>query len=105
MTSWIERGTARRLAACAVLGAVACGGAGGIDGKYYNTQSGEFAMELKDGKVLSAQGLEGAKLSYKVEGDSVIFDDASTPEPADLVLKIGKNGTLDAGALGTLTRK
>jgi hypothetical protein len=34
----------------------ACASGGGIEGKYYNSMSGEFAMELKGGKVVSMQG-------------------------------------------------
>ena len=83
----------------------ACGGPSDIEGKYYNTVSGEFAMELKDGKVLSGQGMEGMNLVYRVRGDSLVLDDLKTPDPEDLVLGIGKDGSLSAGPLGSVKKK
>lgn len=61
---------AQRLIPLVSLPVLACGSS--IDGKYYNAWSGEYAMELKNGKVTWAQGLmEGMKLRYEVKGDSL----------------------------------
>ncbi len=77
----------------------------GVDGKYYNAQTGEFAMELKGGKVLSMQGMDsGASLTYDVKGDSVIIHAAPGSMVDHLALHIEKNGDLNAGILGSLTK-
>ena len=100
-----HRRVLRPVMAMVTLGILSACGGSSIDGEYYNAQSGEFALELKDGKVLRAQGMEGMNLSYTVRGDSLILDDASTSEPADLVVAITKDGALDFGPLGSLKRK
>jgi hypothetical protein len=39
------------VAAFAAATVAGCAGGGGIEGKYYNSRSGEFAMELKGGRA------------------------------------------------------
>ena len=87
----------------ALLGA-GCGAGSGIEGKYYNSRSGEFALELKGGKVIEAQGLEGQELSYTVRGDSLIIHDPQGGLAAGFTLGIEKDGSLSAGPLGSLTK-
>jgi hypothetical protein len=89
-----------------VLGACGSSGVGNIEGKYYNTSTGDFALELKGGKVVSAQGLmQGMELAYRVRGDSLVLDNPRTPDSEDLVLGIEKDGSLSAGLLGSIKRK
>lgn len=83
----------------------ACSGGGGIDGKYYNSRSGEFAMELRGGKVLTLQGQEGRALTYEVKGDSLIIHDPRGGFVDQMTFGIEKDGTLSLGILGTLTKK
>ena len=85
------------------LSAGACGG-GSVDGKYYNAASGEFAMELKDGKVVSMQGMDGAAMTYNVKGDSVVIHGPKGGLVDQMALHIEKNGDLSLGILGTLTK-
>ncbi|MGE0554038.1 MAG: hypothetical protein AB7R55_11465 [Gemmatimonadales bacterium] len=97
----------RRHVAAVLLAATvtACGGGGGIEGKYYNSKSGEFAMELKAGKAINVQGLEGVTLSYEVKGDSLVLRDPSGG-PADVMtLGIESDGSLSFGPLGSLTKR
>lgn len=83
----------------------ACAGGGGIEGKYYNSKSGEFAMELKDGKAIDVQGLEGVTLSYEVKGDSLVLRDPNGGPADQMTLGIESDGTLSFGPLGSLTKK
>jgi hypothetical protein len=84
--------------------ASACTSAG-IEGKYYNTRSGEFAMELKGGRVVQGQGMEGIDMTYEVRGDSVILRNLKAGPDEVLVLMREKDGTLSAGILGSLRKK
>jgi hypothetical protein len=77
----------------------------GIEGKYYNTGSGEFAMELKGGRVVQGQGMEGMEMTYEVRGDSVILRNLKAGPDEILVLMREKDGTLSAGILGSLRKK
>ena len=81
--------------------ATACGG-GGIEGRYYNSRTGEFAIELKDGKVVEAQGLPSGVLTYEVVGDSVFIRGGGALE--ELAFRREANGDLSLGILGTLTK-
>jgi len=96
--------TATSLALFATL-TTACTGGGGIEGKYYNSTSGEFAMELRGGKVLSAQGQEGRALTYEVKGDSLVIHDPRGGFADAMTFGIEKDGTLSLGILGSLTKK
>jgi hypothetical protein len=87
-----------------VLGLAACSGGGGIDGKYYNNRSGEFAMELKNGKVISMQGQEGREMTYQVRGDSLVISDAGHGMADQMTFGIERDGTLSLGILGSLTK-
>jgi len=92
------------LAACVL--AIGCsGGAGGIDGKYYNSASGEFAMELSGGKVISMQGQEGHTLTYEVRADSLVIHDPQHGFADGMTFGIQSDGTLSLGILGSLTKK
>jgi len=83
----------------------ACSSGGGIDGKYYNSRTGEFAMELKGGQVLTMQGQEGRAMTYEVRGDSLVIH-APQGGMADLMtFGIEKDGSLSLGILGSLTKK
>ncbi len=52
--------------------ATGCGG-GGVEGSYYNTVTGDFAFELKGGRVYTANGEEDPNLKYEVRGDEVVL--------------------------------
>lgn len=77
----------------------------GIEGKYYNTATGEFAMELKGGKVISMQGQESGDLTYEVKGDSLVIHAGPNGFVNGMTFGIEKDGTLSLGILGSLTRK
>ena len=77
---------------------------GGIDGKYYNSASGEFALELKGGQVLM-QGQEGHPLTYEIKGDSLVIHDPQGGMVDRMTFGIEKDGTLSLGILGSLTKK
>ena len=71
------RGTLGGLVLAALLPACEPGG-GGIDGKYFNSRSGEFALELQGGKVLAMQGQEGRAMTYAIRGDSLVIHRSAT---------------------------
>ncbi|MEO8448458.1 MAG: hypothetical protein ABI647_01635 [Gemmatimonadota bacterium] len=83
--------------------ATGCSG-GGVDGKYYNSVSGEFAMELAGGKVVSMQGQEGRPMTYEVKGDSLLIHDARGGMADGIGFGIEKDGSLSLGPLGKLTK-
>ncbi len=82
----------------------ACSGGGGIEGKYYNSRSGEFALELKGGKVLTMQGQEGRVMTYEVRGDSLVIHDPRGGLVDQMTFGIEKDGSLSLGLLGSLTK-
>jgi hypothetical protein len=84
--------------------AAGCSSGGGIEGKYYNSGSGEFAMELSGGKVLSMQGQEGRPMTYEVRGDSLVIHDPRGGMADQMTFGIEKDGTLSLGILGSLTK-
>jgi hypothetical protein len=79
-------------------------GGGGIEGKYYNSASGEFAMELKGGKVVSMQGQEGQGMTYEVRSDSLIIHDPRGGMADQMTFGIEQDGSLSLGPLGSLTK-
>ena len=82
----------------------ACGG-GGIEGKYYNTSTGAFAFELKNGQVLDAEGQPGLMpMAYTVRGDSVFLAPPGVPAGQALALAIKGGGVLDTEA-GSLKKQ
>lgn len=87
-----------------LAGAVsACGGAGGLEGRYYNARTGEFALELRGGKVVEGQGMQPGEMIYEVRGDTVWV--VPTPGSSDGLPFIREaNGDLSLGILGSLTR-
>lgn len=95
-----------RLYPLALLTAVtaACASASGIEGKYDNSASGEYAMELKGGKVTFMQGQEGRALTYQVRGDSLVIHDPGRGFADQMTFGIEKDGTLSLGILGSLTK-
>lgn len=93
------------LAALVLVTAACTSGGGGIEGKYYNSTSGEFAMELSRGKVVSMQGQEGREMTYDVRGDSLVIHDPQHGFADAMTFGIGQDGTLSLGILGTLTKK
>ncbi|HEV8356918.1 MAG TPA: hypothetical protein VGQ17_09165 [Gemmatimonadales bacterium] len=92
------------LALVALLGS-ACSPANGLEGKYYNSRSGEYAMELNGGKVVWMQGQEGRAMTYEVRGDSLVIHDPQGGFAAGMTFGIEKDGTLSLGILGSLTKK
>jgi hypothetical protein len=82
----------------------ACSG-GGIEGKYYNASTGDFAFELKDGQVLNAEGTPGPlPMTYTVRGDSVYLAPPGMPADQAMALAIKPNGILDTEA-GSLRKQ
>jgi len=82
---------------------MACRPSGGVEGKYYN-EAGNFVMELDDGKVAMAPGMEQLNATYEVRGDSIVLKDpAGSAELTVLVRQ--KDGTINAGMLGTLKKR
>jgi hypothetical protein len=77
-----------------------------IEGKYYNTQSGQLVLELKGGKLIMAGGMDAMNASYTVKGDSILLMDPQNPggSPATVLVR-AKDGSIDAGMLGTLRKK
>ena len=95
----------RRIPAAALLlAALLTGCPSGIEGKYYN-QAGVFVMEFKGGKVTMAPGgMQMMNATYEVKGDSIILKDPSTGQEA-ITLVRAKDGSIDAGMMGTLKKK
>lgn len=90
--------------AALVAGSLTACGSSSVDGKYYSA-SGEFAMELSHGKVLSMEGQPASHLTYEVHLDSVILHDAEHGLADHMAFHIEKDGSLSLGILGTLTKK
>lgn len=82
----------------------ACSGSS-LDGKYYSSASGEFAMELSHGKVMSMQGQPGSQMTYEVRADSLILHDPQHGLADGMTFHIQRDGSLSLGILGTLTKK
>jgi hypothetical protein len=80
-----------------------CSSGGGIEGKYYNS-AGEYALELKGGKVTFMQGQEGRAATYEVRGDSLVIHDPRGLAD-QMTFGIEKDGTLSLGILGSLTKR
>lgn len=102
----ISRHASRLLASAALLTATtSCSPASGIEGKYFNSRSGELAMELTGGKVVYAQGQEGRALTYEVKGDSLVIHDPQGGLGDGMTFGINQDGTLSLEPLGTLTKR
>jgi len=84
---------------------VACSTASGVEGKYYNSGTGEYAMELKGGRVTWMQGQEGRAMTYAIRGDSLVINDPQGGFAAGMTFGIEKDGTLSLGVLGSLTKQ
>lgn len=97
------RASAAGLALLALL-AAGCSGGSSVDGKYYNSASGEFAMELSRGNVLSMQGQDAHALTYEVRGDSLVIHDPQHGMADGMTFGIERDGTLSLGILGSLTK-
>jgi hypothetical protein len=83
----------------------ACGAGGGLEGRYYNSVTGEFALELKGGKVVEMQGAGGEQLTYEVRGDTVFIRESGGQGMVDGMYFIRQaNGDLSLEPLGTLTK-
>ncbi|HEX5179424.1 MAG TPA: hypothetical protein VFW04_08855 [Gemmatimonadaceae bacterium] len=91
--------------AALVAGSLTACGSSSVDGKYYSNASGEFAMELSHGKVLSMEGQPASHLTYEVHSDSVILHDPEHGLADHMAFHIEKDGSLSLGILGTLTKK
>jgi hypothetical protein len=84
--------------------ASACSGGSAIDGKYYNSTSGEFAMELAGGKVVSMQGQGAQSMTYEVRRDSLVIHDPRHGMADEMTFGIERDGSLSLGPLGSLTK-
>ena len=94
----------RLLIGALFAGFAACSSVSGVEGKYYNSASGEYAMELKGGKVTFMQGQEGRAMTYEVRGDSLIIHDPGRGFADKMTFGIEQDGTLSLGILGSLTK-
>ena len=75
-----------------------------LEGKYYN-EVGHYVMELKNGKVTMAPGMEYMNAVYEVRGDSIILNDPGGGGQINLFLRM-EDGSLAAGPfLGVLKKK
>lgn len=92
------------LALALMLGAAACS-SNSLDGKYYNSASGEFAMELSHGKVTAMQGEPAGGMTYEVRADSLVLHDPRHGLADQMTFRIQRDGSLSLGILGTLTKK
>jgi hypothetical protein len=80
-----------------------CPSSAGVEGKYYN-EAGQFVMELDDGKVTMAPGMEAMNATYEVRGDSIVLrDPAGSAELAVLLRQ--QDGSVNGGMLGVLRKK
>ncbi len=93
------------LTAALVAGTLTACRGNSLDGKYYSSASGEFAMELKHGKVLAMQGQPGSQMTYEVRADSLILHDPQHGLADQMTFHIERDGSLSLGILGTLTKK
>ena len=93
------------LTAALVAGALAACSGSSLDGKYYNSASGEFAMELSHGKVLAMEGQPGSQMTYEVRADSLVLHDPQHGLADQMTFHIERDGSLSLGILGTLTKK
>ncbi len=82
--------------------AVGCGSSG-LDGRYYNSVTGEFAMELKGGKVVEGQGMPSDQLTYQVRGDTVFIMEGKGLAEGLYFIRL-PSGDLSLEPLGTLTK-
>lgn len=98
--------TTRGLASALALALLAgCGGAGGIEGRYFNTQSGDFAFELKNGKVYSFTGEEDPSLEYEVRGDKVVVRPRGESLMGEMVFTRQGGGELSLAGMMTLKKE
>lgn len=93
------------LFACALIAGTTACSSNSLDGKYYNSASGEFAMELSHGKVLAMQGEPGGGMTYEVRADSLVIHDPRHGLVDEMTFQIQRDGSLSLGILGTLTKK
>ena len=78
-------------------------GSSGLDGRYYNSVTGKFAMELKGGKVVEAQGMPSDPMTYQVRGDTVFIMEGKGMAEGLYFIRL-PNGDLSLEPLGILTR-
>lgn len=88
----------------AMLTGIASGCTPSLEGKYYNAQTGQFVLELKGGKVLMPPGMEAMNANYAVHGDSILLSDPQGGSPITALIR-QKDGSIEAGMLGTLKKK
>ena len=80
----------------------ACGN-GGLEGRYYNSSTGEFALELQSGGKLEMQGAVGEGLTYEVKADTVFIKGGRGLAEGMYFIRL-PNGDLSLEPLGTLTK-
>ena len=93
------------LAAVLTAGALSACSSNRLDGKYYNSATGEFAMELSGGKVVAMEGQPTSNLTYDVRADSLVIHDPQHGLADQMTFHIERDGSLSLGILGTLTKK
>jgi hypothetical protein len=82
--------------------ATACGN-GGLEGRYYNSSTGEFALELQSSGKVEMQGAEGEGLTYEVKADTVFIKGGRGLAEGMYFLRL-PNGDLSLEPLGRLTK-
>lgn len=91
------------LPALLLAGLTTCTPSGSLEGRYYN-EAGQFVMELDDGKVTMAPGMEAMNASYEVKGDSIMLHGPAGASDLAVLLR-EKDGSINAGMLGVLKKK
>lgn len=80
-----------------------CGGSSKVSGTYHQAGGGGvMTLEFESGKVTSTVMGQSNHGTYEVKGDQVIMH---LPGEGDVPLKINGDGTLDAPAFGTFSKK
>lgn len=93
----------------ALLALGGCHGSGGdqlegnrLEGTYHADTGAAITIDFTGGKARVSIGGDQKVLEYRVEGDKLTILDA---EDGDMVLTINSDGTLDAGMMGTLSKR
>ena len=87
-----------------LLGGLLTGcGNSGLEGRYYNASTGEFALELRSGGKVEMQGAEGEGLTYEVKADTVFIKGGRGLAEGMYFIRL-PNGDLSLEPLGTLTK-
>ena len=91
------------LPALLLAGLPACAPSDSLEGKYYN-EVGHFVMELHNGKVTMAPGMEYMNADYEVRGDTILLREPGGTGQIGVLLRL-QDGSINAGLLGDLKKK